>query len=65
MFSCVSSVTFARAISSLWSICLGVNILRLKWSKSEKPVCSIFIGNIPLLKASRTLSLPLKSADKF
>ena len=48
-------------------ICLRVNILRLEWSEilSEKPVPSIFIRNILLSKASRTLSLPSKSGYKF
>ena len=61
------SDAFARAIGNLWSICLGVNILRLEWSEtlSEKPVPSIYIGNILLSKALRTLSLTSKSAYKF
>ena len=41
--------------------------MRLEWSEtlSEKPVPSIFIGNILLSKALRTLSLPSKRAYKF
>ena len=52
--------TCARTIGDLWNICLRVNILRLEWSKtlSEKPAPSVFIGNILLSKALRTLSLP-------
>ena len=52
--------TCARTIGDLGNICLRVNILRLEWSKtlSEKPAPSIFIGNILLSKALRTLSLP-------
>ena len=60
--------TCARAFGSLSSIYLGVNILRLEWSrvaKSGKPVPSICIGNILFQKVSRTLSLPSKSAYKF
>ena len=57
--------TCVRAISNLWSICLGVNFLRLKWSKSEKPVPSIFIRNILPSKALRTLFLPSKRLHKF
>ena len=53
--------TCARAIGNLWSICLGVNILRLEWSFSEKPVPSIFIGNILVSKALKTLYLPSKN----
>ena len=42
------SFTCARAIGNLRNICLGLNILRLQWSVtfSEKPVFSIFFGNI-------------------
>ena len=36
--------TCLKAIGNLWMMCLEVNILRLEWS--EKPVPSIFIGNI-------------------
>ena len=52
--------TCARTIGDLWNICLRVNILRLEWSKtlSEKPAPSVFIRNILLSKALRTLSLP-------
>ena len=72
--------TCTSAIGNLWNICLGLNILRLEWSetlsclrsetlavqaRSEKPVPFFFIGNILLSKASRTLSLPSKSAYKF
>ena len=54
------ALTCAIAIGNLWCICLGVNILRLEWSEtlSEKPVSSIFIENILLSKALKTLSLP-------
>ena len=54
------ALTYAIAIGNLWCICLGVNILRLEWSEtlSEKPVPSIFIENILLSKALKTLSLP-------
>ena len=45
----------SQAIGNLWSICLGVNILRLECPK--KPVPLVFIGNIYLSKALRTLSL--------
>ena len=57
--------TCARAIGNLWRICLG-DVLRLDLSKtlSEKHVPSIFIGSLPLSKASRTLSLQSKSAYK-
>ena len=60
-FSC------ARATGDLWSICLGVNILRLEWSETlyEKPVSLNFIGNILLSKTSRTVSLPSKILCKF
>ena len=36
----LTAFTCARAIGDPWSICLGVNILRLEWSEpfSEKPV---------------------------
>ena len=56
----LSAFTCVRAIGNLWSICLGVNILRLEWSGTfyEKPLSSIFIRNILLSKALRTLSLP-------
>ena len=37
--------------------------MRLEWS--EKPVPSIFTGNILLLKALRTLSLPSKRLYKL
>ena len=47
--------TCARAIGNLWSISLGVNILRLEWPFSEKPVPSVFIGNILVSKALKTL----------
>ena len=63
-FSDVShAFTYVRAIDNLWSICLGVNILRLEWP--EKPVPSIFIGNIFLSKTLRSLSLSLKRLYKF
>ena len=57
----------ARAIGNLWCICLVVNIFRLEWSEtwSEKPVPSMFIGNILLSKAWRTLSLTSKRLYKF
>ena len=67
--------TYVRAIDNFWSICLGVNILRLEWPEKpvnilrlewpEKPVPSIFIGNILLSKALRSLSLSLKRLYKF
>ena len=59
--------TCVKSIGNVWSICLGVNIFRLEWSTtlSEKPICSIFIGNSLLSKGSRTLSLTSKSASKF
>ena len=59
--------TCARAIGNLWSICLGVTILKLKWSEtlSEKPVHLILIGNNLLSKAVRTLSLPPKKIISF
>ena len=40
--------TCAKDFGNLWSICLGVDILKLEWSKtlSKIPVPSIFIGNI-------------------
>ena len=41
--------TRAKAIGILWSICLGVHILRFF-------PCAAFIGNIPLLKALRANS---------
>ena len=50
--------TCARAIGNLWGICLGVNILRLEWSEKPVPLPVVFIGNILLSKALRTLSLP-------
>ena len=55
------------AFTLLWGICLGVNTFRLECSESlsEKPVPSIFIGNILLSKALRTLSLPSKGLYKF
>ena len=55
----------ARAIGNLWSISQGVSVLRLEWSKtlSEKPVPLVFIGNILLSKASRTLSASTKSVS--
>ena len=59
--------TCVRAIGNLWSICLGVNILRLLWLEtlSEKHVPLIFIGNILLSKALRTLYLPWKRLYVF
>ena len=51
--------TYARAIGIFWSICLGVNTLRLK-ALSEKPEPSIFIGNVLLPKVLRTLPLSLQ-----
>ena len=40
----------ARAIGNLWSIWLGANVLRLKWSETllEQPVLLMIIGNILL-----------------
>ena len=68
----LSAFTCVSVICDLWSICLGVNVLRFEWletlswiDKPEKPVPSTFIGNILLSKASTTLSLPLKSAYTF
>ena len=59
--------TCAKAIDNHWSICLGVNIFRLEWSEtlSKKPVPAIFIGNILLSKALRTLSLTSERLYKF
>ena len=59
--------TCARAIGNLWSICLGVNNWGLELSEtlSEKPMPSIFIGNILLSKALRTLSLSSKGYISF
>ena len=57
--------TLTRAISNLRSICLGVNILRLERSSSEKPLPSMFFGNVLLSKGSKTLSQQSKSACKF
>ena len=71
LFSTFSDVllpfTCARAFGNCWSICLGVNILRLEWSEtlSDKLVSSNFVGNIFLSKALRTLSLPLKKLYRF
>ena len=49
--------TCTSAIGNHGSVYLGVNVLRLRWSEtlSEKPLPSIFIGNILLSKALRTL----------
>ena len=59
--------TCVRTIGNLSSVCLKVNILRLEWSEilSEKPVSSVFLENILLSKALRTLSLTSKSSYKF
>ena len=59
--------TCTSAIGNHGSVYLGVNVLRLKWSEtlSEKPLPSIFIGNILLSKALRTLSLPSKRLYTF
>ena len=64
--------TCARAISNLWSICIGVNILswlrsealaiRPKWVKSKG--CP-FPWNIPFWKPWRCSCLPLKSLCAF
>ena len=60
----VPAFIYARAIDNPCSICLGVSILRHKWSetlatqaKSERlPFCCVgFIGNIPLLKIFKKL----------
>ena len=61
VFTCV------RAIGNLLSICLKDNILRLEWSETlpEKPVSSVFIENILLSKALRTLSLTSKRSYKI
>ena len=63
----LSAFTCATAIGNIWSTCLGVNIFRLEWfdTFSDKGVASIFIGNIPLSKASKPLFLPSRSACKF
>ena len=63
----LSAFTCASAIGNLWSICWRIKILRFEWSEtlSEKPVPSIFTGNIPLSKASSTRSLPSKIAYKL
>ena len=55
--------TYARAIGNFWIICLGVNILSLEWSRFKRLVPLVFVGNILLSKASRTLSLLLKSVN--
>ena len=59
--------TCPRGVGNFRKACLEVNILRLKWSGIfyEKPVPSIFIGNILLSNAFRTLCLPSKSEYKF
>ena len=59
--------TCTSAVGNHGSVYLGVNVLRLKWSEtlSEKPLPSIFIGNILLSKALRTLSLPSKRLYTF
>ena len=59
--------TCARVIGNLSSICLGVNILILEWSEtlSDKPLPSIFIGNILLSKALKILPLLSKRLHKF
>ena len=63
----LTASTCVRAIGNLWSICLGVNILRLECSDTlfENPAPSILIGNILLSKTSGTLSLHSKSASEF
>ena len=63
----LTAFTCAGALGNLQSICVGVNTLKLKWSDtlSEKPLPSTLVRNILLSKASRTLSLPSKSAYKF
>ena len=52
--------TCARAIGNLWSICLGVNVLILEWSRFKMPAPLNFVKNILLSKASRIFSLPSK-----
>ena len=59
--------TLARAIGSLWSICLRDNIVRLRQLEilatrvdtAELPVPSVsYNGNISLWEAQKTTSLP-------
>ena len=59
--------TCERAIGNIWSICLGVDNWGLELSEilSEKPMPSIFIGNVFLSKALRTLSLSSKEYISF
>ena len=59
--------TSVRTIGNLSRVSLEVNILRLEWSEilSETPVSSVFIENILLSEALRTLSLTSKSSYKF
>ena len=49
----LATITCATTIGNLWSICLGITTVRLELSEtlSEKPVPSVFIGNILLPKA--------------
>ena len=42
LFQLLPAFTYARAIGNLWSICLGVSILSLEWSKFEKTCTYIF-----------------------
>ena len=50
-FTCTNTID-----NLLISICLSVNILRLEWKKSEKPVLLVLlIRNILFAKASRSL----------
>ena len=61
--------TCASAISNLWSICLGVNILSCLWSESLAMWSKLFInpftcfsfGNIKLSKVITIFCLPLRS----
>ena len=59
--------TCASAIGNLSSICLGVSILILEWlgTLPEKRLPSIFVENILLSKALRTLFLHSRRLYKF
>ena len=62
-FGLLPAFICAIAIGNLLSICLGLNMLRWKWWEafSEKLIPLIFIKNILLSKALRTISLFPKS----
>ena len=64
LFQLLPAFTYARAIGNLWSICLGVSILSLEWSKFEKTCTYIFYWKYFTFKSIRNSFSTIKKYIK-